>query len=337
MFPYKITKIDGNDGKELVELFKGQKAGFVQVGPKKWTLPAKYAEHAEKYYTFDLRQDDLWIIAYPRSGTTWMQELLWLINNNLDYEISSKTPINERFSFFVPNTMNSDKYLEEIAELNDNDPEVMKVLENIAIPVYVTGEAMKSPRHFKTHLPLSLMPPNLLDTCKVVYLARNPFDVAVSFYHLSKLLKSIDYQSDFEKYWELFEKDLIMYSPYWEHIQEGWERRNHPNFLFFFYEDLLRDLHGNIRKICTFLNKQMTVDEIETLADHLHIDNFRKNCTATSKISKIKGMINPGAQGFIRRGKIGGNVEFNDVKIKLRAEKWFKESLAKTDIVFPEF
>uniref|UniRef100_A0A023F7C4 Putative sulfotransferase n=1 Tax=Triatoma infestans TaxID=30076 RepID=A0A023F7C4_TRIIF len=337
MFPYKITNIEGNDGKELVELFKGQAAGFVQVGPKKWTLPAKYAEHAEKYYTFDLKQDDLWVMTHPRSGSNWMQELLWLINNKLDYEISTKIPINKRFPIFESNMVLSDKHLEEIAEFNDNDAEVIKVLKNIETPVYVSAQTMNSPRYFKTHLPPSLLPPNLLDTCKVVYLARNPFDVAVSFYHISKLIKAVDYQSDFEKYWELFEKGLIIYSPYWEHIKEGWDNRNHPNFLFLFYEDLLRDLHGNIRKICTFLNKQMTEDEIKSLGDYLHIDNFRKNYASSKKVNEIKGMINPEAQGFIRTGKVGGNEEFDDDKIKLRAEKWFKENFAKTDIVFPEF
>uniref|UniRef100_A0A023F767 Putative sulfotransferase n=1 Tax=Triatoma infestans TaxID=30076 RepID=A0A023F767_TRIIF len=337
MFPYKITKIEGNNGEELLELFKGQTAGYVQVGPKKWTLPAKYAEHAEKYYAFDLKQDDLWLMAHPRSGSTWMQELLWLINNKLDYEVSSKVSINKRFPKFESNMRYSDKYLEEIAELNDNDPDVIKALKKIDTPVYVSAQSMKSPRHFKTHLPLSLMPPNLLETCKVVYLARNPFDIAVSYYHHNKLIKAYDYQGDFQKYWELFEKDLIVYSPYWEHIKEVWGNRSRPNFLFLFYEDLLRDLHGNIRKICTFLNKQMTEDEIKTLADHLHIDNFRKNFIFISNISKIKGMINPEAQGFIRRGKIGGNVEFDDDKIKLRVEKWFRENLAKTDIVFAEF
>uniref|UniRef100_A0A023F783 Putative sulfotransferase n=1 Tax=Triatoma infestans TaxID=30076 RepID=A0A023F783_TRIIF len=336
MFPYKITKIEGNDGKELSELFKGEKRGFVQVGPKKWTLPAKYVDHAEKYYTFELKEDDLWVMTFPRSGTTWMQELVWLINNKLDYETSLKIPLAERVPFFEFNFIMSDKFIEDVIELNDNDPEVVKELKNWDDPGYVYGQTMKSPRYLKTHFPPSLMPPNLIDTCKVIYVARNPFDVAVSFYHHNRLFKLHDFQGDFEKYWELFEKDLIIYAPYWEHIKEGWEKRHHPNFLFLFYEDLIRDLPANIRKICTFLNKQMTEDEIKRLADHLHIDNFHKNKQYTLEFG-MKGMINPEAQGFIRRGKVGGNVEFNNDKIKLRAEKWFKENLAKTDIVFPEF
>lgn len=46
----------------------------------------------------------------------------------------------------------------------------------------------------------------------------------------------------------------------------------------------------------------MTDDEVNRLAEHLHIDNFRKNVRIT-KIWKTEGIFNPKAQGFIRRGK----------------------------------
>ena len=73
---------------------------------------------------------------------------------------------------------------------------------------------------------------------KIIYVARNPKDVAVSYYHLNRLIKTLDFTGDFTKFWDYFEKDLHLWCPYWSHINEGWELRNHPNVLFLFYEDM---------------------------------------------------------------------------------------------------
>ena len=46
------------------------------------------------------------------------------------------------------------------------------------------AQGLSSPRLIKSHLPLSMLPPTLLDTCKVIYVCRHPMDVCVSyFYH----------------------------------------------------------------------------------------------------------------------------------------------------------
>ena len=37
-------------------------------------------------------------------------------------------------------------------------------------------------RVIKSHLTFEMLPPALLDTCKVVYVCRNPKDTVVSFY-----------------------------------------------------------------------------------------------------------------------------------------------------------
>uniref|UniRef100_A0A4P6D7N0 Putative sulfotransferase 1c4-like protein n=1 Tax=Rhodnius prolixus TaxID=13249 RepID=A0A4P6D7N0_RHOPR len=334
MLPFEINPVVGEKSKELIKYFKGKKSGFVQVGPEKRLFPVKYAEHAENYYNFDLNEDDVWIMTFPKSGTTLTQELVWMINNNLDYEASSKMQLFDRCPFLEFHVVWDDKFLKDVAELNGNEPKVLEEIKNVDTPVYETALSMKR-RHFKTHLPPSLLPPALIETCKVIYVARNPFDVAASYYHHCKLMKAYDFHGDFKDFWNLFEKDLVVTAPYWDHIKEGWSNRNHPNFLFLFYEDLIRDFPGNIRKVAKFLNKQMTEDEVNKLADHLHIDNFRKNVKVTS-IMNVKGIINTQAQNFFRRGKVGGNKEFDD-ELKIKAEKWFKENLAKTDIKFPEF
>ena len=55
-----------------------------------------------------------------------------------------------------------------------------------------------SPRFVKSHLPMSMNNPRLLDTCKVVYVARNPKDACVSYYHHNRLLKNHGYYGNLE-------------------------------------------------------------------------------------------------------------------------------------------
>ena len=54
------------------------------------------------------------------------------------------------------------------------------------------------PRFVKSHLPFSLNNPRLLDVCKVVYVARNPKDVCVSFYHHVRLIRMHEFMGDME-------------------------------------------------------------------------------------------------------------------------------------------
>ena len=33
------------------------------------------------------RKSDIWVLSYPRSGTTWTQEMVWQIANKCDFEV----------------------------------------------------------------------------------------------------------------------------------------------------------------------------------------------------------------------------------------------------------
>merc|ERR1712209_1592 len=52
-------------------------------------------------------------------------------------------------------------------------------------------ESAPSPRIIKTHLPMSMLPPNLLEVSKVVVVARNVMDVCVSFFHMDKMTQGL--------------------------------------------------------------------------------------------------------------------------------------------------
>ena len=63
-------------------------------------------------------------------------------------------------------------------------------------PALASDPNRPSPRFVKSHLPFSLLNPRLLDVCKVVYVARNPKDVCVSFYHHMRLFHISEFMGD---------------------------------------------------------------------------------------------------------------------------------------------
>lgn len=111
-FPHEIKDLEPKLNKQMKQDFRGKhfaqenlyfslgfRSGFIQIGSDKWLLAKQYESEAAKIYNFDVRSDDVWIVTFPRSGTTWTQEMIWLIANDLDYEKCSNTPLNKRFPF----------------------------------------------------------------------------------------------------------------------------------------------------------------------------------------------------------------------------------------------
>jgi Sulfotransferase domain len=76
-----------------------------------------------------------------------------------------------------------------------------------------------SPRILKTHLPVSMLPPDIFKKgSKVVYVCRNPKDACVSYYHHT-LLFFPDQDVSFDTFEEMFMKGRLDYGDYWYHLK----------------------------------------------------------------------------------------------------------------------
>ena len=190
-------------------------------------------------------------------------------------------------------------------------------------------------RLIKTHLPFELLPPCLFKSgCKIVYVARNPRDVAISFYHFSKLVRAFDFQGSFEEYWEVFAAGSVPFAPHLEHVKDGWNHRHFPNVLFLFYEDLNRDIHGAIKRVSNFLGKTITTEETQAMAEHLNIKNFRNNSSVNLDMED-KSYLNENAQPFIRKGRSDIWSEEYTPDLKEKALKWIRENEIEYGAQFP--
>lgn len=62
-------------------------------------LPGFFQDSIETFYNFEVRPDDVWLVTFPKSGSTWAQEMIWQICNNLDYERTKKEYEAETFIY----------------------------------------------------------------------------------------------------------------------------------------------------------------------------------------------------------------------------------------------
>jgi hypothetical protein len=64
-------------------------------------VPSKYVKGGflERVKNFRVHADDVWIISFPKCGTTWAIEMVWLLVNNLDFERARQIHQNDRAPF----------------------------------------------------------------------------------------------------------------------------------------------------------------------------------------------------------------------------------------------
>ncbi|CAH0406342.1 unnamed protein product [Chilo suppressalis] len=332
-YPYEIKNLDPEEHAKVFKQFNadgGVLEDFIRVGPKGYWFPCGFAELAPKIYNMEVRPDDVWVITFPKSGTTWTQELVWQVANDFNYAKAKDIPLWNRFPFIEFALF----FNEEKAQKEFGCDEENKAMLDAANKKFDQVSTMQSPRFIKSHLPLSLLPPALLDSCRVVHVARDPRDVAVSYYHHYHFFRFYGYSGNFKQFWNLFIENRIDWTPYFENVKESWRMRNHPNMLFLFYEDALRDLPSTVKRVAAFLGKAVTEEQVSRLCEHLAFANFKKNLSVNYDILKDTRFVrNEGS--FMRKGKAGGWREYFDEEMLQQAQRWMEHNLRDTDLTFP--
>ena len=225
------------------------------------------------------RPDDIWIVTYPKSGTTWTQQIVRLILNRGDDHgklLSEVIPFVEGVNPKLPGYNKS---------LNLDD--------------------MASPRAFKSHFPYDQMPcgPPNSTPGKYIYVVRNPKDVLVSLHiHVSVIPFLVE--KDWDDYYEQFLQGDVGFGNYFDNVLSWWAHKDDDNVLFLKYEDMKKDLPSAVAAIAKFIGQDITKELVEEIAHRTTFENMKKDNLANYDwMNHIhRNNLNP----YVRKGEVGG-------------------------------
>ena len=244
-----------------------------------------------------LRPDDVWVVSYPKSGTTWTQQIVRLIINRGENDgkiLTDAVPWVEAFNTMLPG------------------------FERINL------DEMASPRAFKSHFPYEQMPcgpPNTI-LGKYIYVVRNPKDVLVSFHiHVSCFPQLA--QCKWDDYFEQFLQGEVSYGNYFDHVLSWWAHKDDDNVLILKYEDMKKDLPSAVATIAKFIGQDISKELVDEIAQKTTFANMKKDSSANYEwmSSTLRG--NP----FVRKGEVGGWKDYFTSEQAARLDAIYQERL----------
>ena len=239
---------------------------------------------ARRRFVNSIRPSDVFLVTYPKSGTTWLG---FLIANVLKTDPQEQLDLRS----FV-------KYIPDINRLYFGNGSLRDF------------GRLPDPRFFSVHAPYDPSFP------KVVYLLRDPRDIAVSYWHHRRLANP-----DFD----LSMNEFIVRDDHWrwrwdEHVTEWLLDYKHPALSVVTYEQMHQETSGVLKRVLDFSGVRYTSADIDRAVEASRFDKMSKVETKFG----WEGFV-PERGRFVRRGQVGvWKDELDEESLRVLEEKYSK-------------
>jgi hypothetical protein len=213
--------------------------------------------------TFASRPDDVFIASYPRSGTTWLQMIVWQLS-------TAGTGTFEHISEVIP-------FFEY--ELQRGR----------------TFEELPSPRVFKTHLPFRRVGSR---PGRYIYIARDGRDVMLSYFRY--YVRYIDSAESFESFFDKFMAGRVLYGSWFSHVADWNAHAGDRHVCCLRYEELVETFDACLERLSSFCGWPLSTDRRRAIEDACSLASMKQ---AEHKFAPIEdrggahGFLRTGASG----------------------------------------
>lgn len=284
-------------------------------------LPITSHQTIEACTSLQVSDDDVFVCSYPKSGTTWTQNLVCrLLASNIGMTIPEKWHLSHSAPFFEV-----DQYWR--GKLRQSPQTPLEGIDN------ETG-SKKTHRVFNTHL----RPHQLPASARCIYVVRSALDVLTSFYfHLANMAeKDGGYAETPETFCSDFVDGKILYGKWQDHLEAwlGSTNENATNILVLHYADMKHDLEAESVKVARFLGVSATQipNVVAEAVPHCTFSAMQKErWRYTPKTVDWKqGNDGKPYDNFVRSGRIGDGKEFFNQYFLSDLKKQWRKDLATT-------
>ncbi|XP_037540636.1 cytosolic sulfotransferase 3-like [Nematolebias whitei] len=269
-----------------------------------------FTDNWENIQNFEARPDDILIVSYPKSGTTWVCYMLDLLYfGNMGPEHRTSIPLHERVPF-----------LEICAPPRPKGKDL-------------ADQLTTSPRLIKTHLPVQFVPKSFWEqNCRVVYVARNPKDNVVSYYHFGHMNGQHPEPGDWNTFLQKFMEEKMVFGSWYKHVNGWWEKKQaYSKLHYMFYEDLSENTGREIDQLCSFLGLSPSAEEKEKVRATVMFDNMKQDKMVNfSTIQEMNQDVFP----FMRKGQVADWKNHFTVAQNKRFDEDYKQKMKNSTLRF---
>ncbi len=236
----------------------------------------------------EVRESDVFISSYPRSGTTLTQWILYLLSHEARPYPTHLTKVSPWFERSLA-----------IGELRASD-----------------FERFPSPRVFKSHLPREWLP----DGARYLYVERDGSDVLLSYFHFYRAY--LGFEGSIDDFHRRFIEGRLQYGSWFDHVA-GWRARaSDPDVRIVRYEDLLSDRKASIQGIIEFLEWDCDERCLDRAVDESSFDAMKKRESIFDHATALLLERGVSPESFLRTGERGRGADaLTDAQVRAIRER----------------